>query len=212
MSWRCMGGWRYSSTTIDLSTRWRWLVSFMAGRFIPLKTAPYPLERRLRGSQSRSGCYGEEKGLLPCREFNPDRPAHSPSLSKLLFSARVLGKNKTVIQFNSLYIYLRSELSNQWLIRASTWIQITADNTETTNQTTSKGTTEKKMDQLRLFTLRHELLKISALLRTTFIAEIHLTEGQWLKEELTATELRMFPIADRFEDKWAIFSVCKYIY
>jgi hypothetical protein len=29
MPWRRMGEWRYSSTTLDLSTRWRWLVSFL---------------------------------------------------------------------------------------------------------------------------------------------------------------------------------------
>jgi hypothetical protein len=40
------------------------------------------------------------------------------------------------------------------------------------------------IDQLRLFTLKYDLLKISVDLRTTFAAETHLAEGQWLKEQL----------------------------
>jgi hypothetical protein len=37
------------------------------------------------------------------------------------------------------------------------------------------------MDQLRLFTLKHDLLKIAVDLQTAFAAETHLAEGQWLK-------------------------------
>jgi hypothetical protein len=40
------------------------------------------------------------------------------------------------------------------------------------------------MDQLRLFKLKHNLLKISADLQTAFAADTHLAEGQWLKEQL----------------------------
>jgi hypothetical protein len=40
------------------------------------------------------------------------------------------------------------------------------------------------MDQLRLFKLKHDLLKISIDLRTAFAADTHLDEGQWLKEQL----------------------------
>jgi hypothetical protein len=36
------------------------------------------------------------------------------------------------------------------------------------------------MDQLRLFTLKHDLLKISVDLQTALAAETHLAEGQWL--------------------------------
>jgi hypothetical protein len=37
------------------------------------------------------------------------------------------------------------------------------------------------MDQPRLFTPKHELLKISVHLQTAFATEIHLAEEQWLK-------------------------------
>jgi hypothetical protein len=40
------------------------------------------------------------------------------------------------------------------------------------------------MDQLRLFKLKHDLLKISVDLKTELAADTHLAEGQWLKEQL----------------------------
>jgi hypothetical protein len=52
------------------------------------------------------------------------------------------------------------------------------------------------MDKLRLFTLRHELLKISCL-QTAFVAETTVTEGKWLKEQLTVVKLRMFLLGTR---------------
>jgi hypothetical protein len=40
----------------------------------------YPLNRRVGGPQSRSGCGGEEKHPCPCQESTPDRPPCSQSL------------------------------------------------------------------------------------------------------------------------------------
>jgi hypothetical protein len=48
------------TTTLDLATRWRWVVSFTPR---PLYSQ-YPLGRRLGGPMSRSG-------RCPCRESNP---------------------------------------------------------------------------------------------------------------------------------------------
>jgi hypothetical protein len=49
--WRHIGEWRYSSTVLDLSTRWRWVVSFMHHLLYPWGKSPqYPLDRRLGGS------------------------------------------------------------------------------------------------------------------------------------------------------------------
>jgi hypothetical protein len=53
------------------------------------------------------------------------------------------------------------------------------------------------MDQLRLFTLKHNVLKISVDLQTAFDAETHLAEGQWLKEQLNVLKLRMFRVGTR---------------
>jgi hypothetical protein len=50
------------------------------------------------------------------------------------------------------------------------------------------------MDQLRLFALKYDLLKISIDLQTVFAAETHLTERQWLKEQLNVVKLRMFRV------------------
>jgi hypothetical protein len=78
-----------------------------------------------------------------------------------------------IIQFNSLFIYLHAELNSQWPITESTLIQTTAIRQHKTKQTkTTKGTTKlRKMDQLRLFKLRHDLIKILVDLQTEFEAE-----------------------------------------
>jgi hypothetical protein len=60
-----MGEWSYSSTILDLGTRWRWVVRFIPKSFYSQGKSPqYPLNRRLGGLQSQSGCYGEEKNLF----------------------------------------------------------------------------------------------------------------------------------------------------
>jgi hypothetical protein len=58
------GGWRYSSTSLYLSAKWRWVVSFTPRRALPQgKELWYPLGMRLSGTQSRSGRCTEEKNL-----------------------------------------------------------------------------------------------------------------------------------------------------
>jgi hypothetical protein len=50
----------------DLGTRWRWVVSFMSQPLYPQGKSPwYSLDRRLGGSQTRSGRGGEEKNSQP---------------------------------------------------------------------------------------------------------------------------------------------------
>jgi hypothetical protein len=57
MPWRHMGEWRYSSTFLDLGTRWRWVVSFTPLPLYPRgKSSRYPLDRRLGGPESVSTC------------------------------------------------------------------------------------------------------------------------------------------------------------
>jgi hypothetical protein len=53
------------------------------------------------------------------------------------------------------------------------------------------------VDQLRLFKLKHYLLKISIDLQTALAADTHLAEGQWLKEQLNVVKLRMFRVGTR---------------
>jgi hypothetical protein len=62
MPWRHMGEWRYSSTILCLSSRWRWVISFTPQPLYPRgESSRYPLDRRLGRPQSRSGRRGEEK-------------------------------------------------------------------------------------------------------------------------------------------------------
>jgi hypothetical protein len=50
------------------------------------------------------------------------------------------------------------------------------------------------MDQIRLFTLKNDVLKISVHLQTAIAAETRLAEGQWLKEQLNVIKLPMFRV------------------
>jgi hypothetical protein len=60
-----MGEWTYSSTIFDVSTRWRWVVSFVPLLLHLRGNSPrYPLDRRLVGPQNRSGLCEEEKNLV----------------------------------------------------------------------------------------------------------------------------------------------------
>jgi hypothetical protein len=64
------------------------------------------------------------------------------------------------------------------------------------------------MNQLRLFKLKHDLLKISVDLQTAFAEDTHLAEGQWLKEQLNMVKLRYVPSrntnADCFQNRGSI--------
>jgi hypothetical protein len=52
--------------SLDFGTRWRWVVSFTPRPLYPQGKSPwYPLDRRLGGPQSRSGCGDEEKNSQP---------------------------------------------------------------------------------------------------------------------------------------------------
>jgi hypothetical protein len=56
---------------------------------------------------------------------------------------------------------------------------------------------QRKVDQLRLIKLKHDVLKISINLQTASAADTHLAEGPWLKEQLKVVELRMFRVGTR---------------
>jgi hypothetical protein len=73
---------------LDLGTRLRWVVSFTHRPLYPQgKNTWYPLDRRLGGSQSRSGRSGEEKNSQsPAGTRTPDHPARSPALYHWAFS------------------------------------------------------------------------------------------------------------------------------
>jgi hypothetical protein len=72
-----MAEWRYSSTILDLGTRWKRVVSF--------KPRPlYPPGGICTGTHWIGGVVGPRAGLdaverkiLPCRELNPGHPARS---------------------------------------------------------------------------------------------------------------------------------------
>jgi hypothetical protein len=67
--------WRYSSTILDLGTRWRWVVNFMPW---PLTTQEnclwHILDRRLGGPQGRSGCSEERNVTLAANQTSTIQP------------------------------------------------------------------------------------------------------------------------------------------
>jgi hypothetical protein len=52
-------------------------------------------------------------------------------------------------------------------------------------------TQKRKIDQLKWFTFKHELLNTSAPLQTAFVSVTHLTAGQWLEEQVNMVKLLM---------------------
>jgi site-specific DNA-adenine methylase len=84
-----------------------------------------------------------------------------------------------IIQFNSLFIYVLNSTANGQLQSQHEYKQ---------PDKTNKKTKQRNMDHLRLFKLKHDLLKISVDLQTAFAADTHLAEGQWLN----VIKLRMF--------------------
>jgi hypothetical protein len=74
----------------------------------------------------------------------------------------------------------------------------TNNNNKTIQDKTNKNTRkQKKVDQLRLFKLKHDLLKMSLDLQTALAPDTHLAEGQWLKEQLNVAKIGMFPVGTR---------------
>jgi hypothetical protein len=72
LPWRPIREWIYSSTIIELVTRWRWAVGFTPRQLFPReKSSRYALDRRLGGPQSPSGRCGEERNLLHLPEIEP---------------------------------------------------------------------------------------------------------------------------------------------
>jgi hypothetical protein len=74
-----MGELGHSSTVLVLSTRWRWVGSFMTLPLNPWEqSSGYSLRRRLSGCHSHFECYGKEKMVsCPCQKLNPGCLAHS---------------------------------------------------------------------------------------------------------------------------------------
>jgi hypothetical protein len=74
------GNGNISPHILDLSSRWRWVVSFVPrSLYLQVKSRWYSFDRRLGGPQNRSGNLGEEK-IVPTGIRIPDHPTCSPAL------------------------------------------------------------------------------------------------------------------------------------
>jgi hypothetical protein len=68
---------------------------------------------------------------------------------------------------------------------------------DNTGQNKQKIGKQRKVNQLRPFRLKHDLLKISIDSQTALAADTHLAEGQWLAEQLNMVKLHMFRVGTR---------------
>jgi len=104
------GSGRIDSRILDLGTRWRWVTSFTAQPLYPPGKNPwYPLDRRLGGSQDRSGRGGEEKisQSIAGHELPIVQPAHyTTELSRLLLSSRFLQKKIRWLKICRILFYI----------------------------------------------------------------------------------------------------------
>jgi hypothetical protein len=92
-----MGECRYSSTILDIGTRWRWVVSLISGLFTPKKIAPrYPLDIFLGGPQSRSGRCGAEKNILLLTTVQSVLRRYADWPTPVLFGLCVVANKSTV--------------------------------------------------------------------------------------------------------------------
>jgi hypothetical protein len=67
-----LGEWGIAPPILDLGTRWRWVVSFTPRPLYPQGKSPcHPLDRKLGGSQSRSGHSDEKKNSQPLPGLKP---------------------------------------------------------------------------------------------------------------------------------------------
>jgi hypothetical protein len=91
----------YSSTLLDLSTRWRTTVSFTTEE-IPRN----PLHRSLDGSQNPSGCFRAQKTHLSITgNSTPCRPARRFLLYRLSPLGSFSGRIGTYNQYSDLMLY-----------------------------------------------------------------------------------------------------------
>ena len=67
----CRGSRVIASVILNFGIVWRWVVDFIPLRRYPLKELRYPLYRRLRGLQGRSGRFRGDKAPSPYRDSNP---------------------------------------------------------------------------------------------------------------------------------------------
>jgi hypothetical protein len=93
---------------LDLGTRWRWVVSFTHRPLFPQgKNPSYPLDRRLGGTQSRSGRGGEEKNSQPLQGLEP--PIIQPVAQRYTSELSRLLEDETVYYIKFPYVFLLKE-------------------------------------------------------------------------------------------------------
>jgi hypothetical protein len=84
--WRHMGKWMYSSSILNLSLSWRWVVSITPRRIYPEERDPdTQWLGRWMGPRAGLDAVKKRKVSFPCWESNPGRPASSTLLYKLSY-------------------------------------------------------------------------------------------------------------------------------
>jgi hypothetical protein len=93
---------RYSTTILDLGTRWRWVVSFTPRPLYSRGKSPrYSFNRKLGGPRSQSGRYGERIFFAPAGNRTP---AFQPVARRYTYSCLTKGHCKNCIGIRSFVI------------------------------------------------------------------------------------------------------------
>jgi hypothetical protein len=90
MPWKRMGEWRYRSTDLDFNTRLRWVVSFTSLSLYSRGKSTLVSTGQEIGWVLQSVWPLWKRKILHSREWNPGRPARSPSLYWLSYPDSLL--------------------------------------------------------------------------------------------------------------------------
>jgi hypothetical protein len=114
------GEWRYSSTILDLSTRWRWVISFKPRLLYPWETGPSThLGIRLGGPPDPVWTLWNRKKLSPVLKLTSPRPARSPSLQRGLISLWLYKENNKLRDWKMYLLYIFPMSSTHLWLRCS---------------------------------------------------------------------------------------------
>jgi hypothetical protein len=109
------------SPSLNLDTRWRWVVNFTPRLLYHRAKIPrYPLDRRLAGPQSRSRSWKVQKNLLALPELGTSHPVRNPSLYRLSYpvSSDLVSDIKWRIWGSGLWNVIRMD-QRKWLKSSS---------------------------------------------------------------------------------------------
>jgi hypothetical protein len=147
MAWRHMGKWRYSSTILDLGTRWRWVFSFTPLPLYPWGKSP--------GTHWIGGWVGprREKSCIAGNRTRVVQPVAIPTLVLILIASLNNKLKKTFVgnvSLLSITVEGFSRKSKERLLKAMCIVRLMSD-----SQLASVGNVTLHITKINLFGIKH---------------------------------------------------------